>query len=263
MSETVTSADSTTIAFDQCGAGPPVILVHGAMTDKTHPTLRALATTMSPWFTMINYDRRGRGESGDTRPYAVEREIEDLDALIAAVGGSAMVFGGSSGAALALEAAARNPAISRLALWEPPYHVDDGAPDLPPDFGTRLEDLVRQGRRGDAIELFMVEAAEVPASAVAAMRAQPSWPAVEAVAHTLAYEAAVLGPGNALPAERLAAIAQPALVLTGQNSPAWMTSAGKAVAAAAPVARHRVLEAQTHNVDPEALAPELLEFFPA
>lgn len=263
MGEMVTSADSTTIAFDRCGAGPPVILVHGAMSDKAHPAMRAVAAALSPWFTMVNYDRRGRGESGDTQPYAVEREIEDLAALIEAAGGSAMVFGGSSGAALALEAAARNPAISRLALWEPPYHVDGTAPDLPHDFGTRLEGLVRQGRRGDAVELFMVEAAEVPAAAVAAMRAQPAWPAAEAAAHTLVYEAAVLGPGNVLPAGRFAAIGQPTLVLTGQNSPAWMISAGKAVTAAIPDARHRVLENQTHNVAPEALAPELLEFFAA
>jgi pimeloyl-ACP methyl ester carboxylesterase len=255
------SADGTAIAYDRYGDGPALVLVHGAFTGKTHPTLCDVARALAPWFTVFNYDRRGRGESGDTQPYAVEREIEDLTALVDAAGGSTMVFGGSSGAGLALTAAARTPAISRLAVWEPPYHVDDSAPDVPHDFGAQLDDLVKRGRRGDAVELFMVAAAEVPPAAAAAMRAEPSWPAVEAIAHTLAYEAAVMGPGNALPRERLAAIVQPTLVLTGGNSPPWLVNAGLAVAEAVPGARHRVLEEQTHNVAAKALVPELLEFF--
>lgn len=151
--------------------------------------------------------------------------------------------------------------MTRLALWEPPYHVDDSAPPLPDDFAARLEALVRAGRRGEAVERFMVEAAEAPPEAVAAMRAQPSWAQVEALAHTLAYEAAVLGPGNALPAGRLAAVRQPTLVLNGEDSPGWMSNAGLAVAAAVPGAVRRVLEGQAHNVAPQALVPELLEFF--
>ncbi|MFG1965047.1 alpha/beta fold hydrolase [Nonomuraea sp. NPDC049028] len=256
----VTSADGTPIAFGRSGTGPAVILVHGAFTDRTHPTLRGVAEALGSWFTVFDYDRRGRGESGDTHPYAVEREIEDLAALIEAAGGSAMVFGGSSGAALALAAAPRL-AIAKLAVWEPPYHVDDSAPSLPYDFAARLEDLVKRGRRAEAIELFMVAAAEVPVEAVAAMRVQPSWPQLEEIAHTLAYEAAVLGPGNALPAEALASIAQPVLVLTGGDSPRWMAEAGRAVAETVPRTVHRILEGQTHNVAPESLAPELLEFF--
>jgi pimeloyl-ACP methyl ester carboxylesterase len=267
MSETVTgtvaSADATTIVFDRSGSGPAIILVHGAFTDRTHSTLSQVAAALAPWFTVFNYDRRGRGGSGDTQPYAVQREIEDLAALIQVAGGSAMVFGGSSGAGLALQAAARNPAISKLAVWEPPYHVDPDAPELPYDFAAQLDNLVKQGRRAKAVELFMVKAAEVPAEAVAAMRAQPSWSGAEAVAHTLAYEAAVMGPGNELPAEVLTGIAQPTLVLTGENSPAWMTNAGKAVSEAVPAGSHRVLEAQAHNVAPQAIVPELLEFFTA
>ena len=257
----VTSADGTAIVFDRSGAGPVIILVHGAFTTRAHPTLSDVATALAPWFTVINYDRRGRGDSGDTQPYAVEREIEDLTALLEMAGGPAMVFGGSSGAGLALHAAPRNPAISKLAVWEPPYHVDDSAPRLPHDFAARLDALVSNGRRAAAVELFMTEAAEATAEAVAAMRLQPSWSQAEAVAHTLAYEAAVMGPGNALPAGRLAAITQPTLVLTGGNSPAWMTNAGQAVAETIPAAAHRVLDGQTHNVSPQALAPELLEFF--
>jgi pimeloyl-ACP methyl ester carboxylesterase len=259
----VTSADGTSIGFDRSGAGPVIILVHGALTGRAHPVLSDLAAALAPWFTVVNYDRRGRGDSGDTPPYAVEREVEDLAALVELAGGSAMVFGGSSGAGLALQAAARNPAITKLAVWEPPYHVDDSAPRLSHDFAARLDALVRNGRRADAVELFMVEAAETPVEAVAAMRLAPSWSQAEAAAHTLAYEAAVMGPGNALPAGLLAAITQPVLVLNGGNSPAWMADAGKAVARAIPGAAHRVLDGQAHNVSPQALAPELLEFFTA
>lgn len=259
----VTSADGTSIVFDRSGAGPAVVLVHGAFTGRAHPILSDVAAALARWFTVFNYDRRGRGDSGDTQPYAVEREVEDLAALIEIAGGSAMVFGGSSGAGLVLQAAAQNPAISKLAVWEPPYHVDDSAPRLPHDFAAQLGALIRKGRRADAVELFMLEAAEAPAEAVAAMRRQPSWSDSEAVAHTLPYEAAVMGPGNALPAERLAAITQPTLVLTGGDSPAWLTNAGKAVAGTIPGAVHRVLDGQTHNVSPAALAPELVEFFTA
>jgi alpha-beta hydrolase superfamily lysophospholipase len=257
----VTSADGTSIVFDRSGAGPMIILVHGAFTGRAHPLLSDVAATLAPWFTVLNYDRRGRGDSGDTQPYAVERELEDVTALLGIADGPAMVFGGSSGAGLALQAAPRNQAISKLAVWEPPYHVDDSAPRLPHDFAARLEALVREGRRAAAVELFMMEAAEATEEAVAAMRVQPSWPQAEAIAHTLAYEAAVMGPGNALPTDRLAAITQPTLVLTGGNSPAWITNAGKAVAGTIPAAAHRVLEGQTHNVSPKALAPELLQFF--
>jgi pimeloyl-ACP methyl ester carboxylesterase len=257
----VTSADGTSIVFDRSGVGPVIILVHGAFTGRAHPILSNVAAALAPWFTVVNYDRRGRGDSGDTQPYAVERELEDLTALLEIAGGSAMVFGGSSGAGLALQAAPQNRAISKLAVWEPPYHVDYSAPRLSHDFAARLDALVRTGRRAAAVELFMMEAAEASVEAVAAMRLQPTWPQAEAVAHTLAYEAAVMGPGNALPAGRLAGITQPTLVLTGGNSPAWIINAGKAVARTIPAAAHRVLESQMHNVSPEALAPELLEFF--
>jgi pimeloyl-ACP methyl ester carboxylesterase len=261
VTDGVTSADGTRIIFSRYGSGPAVILVHGTFTDRTHPTLSEAATALAPWFTVLNYDRRGRGDSGDTRPYAVQREIEDIAALIGAGGGSAMVFGGSSGAALALEAAARDPRVSRVVAWEPPYHVDDGAPFLPDDFAAQLSALVRAGRRGDAVEKYMMEAAGMPATAVAEMRRAPSWRDAETAAHTLAYEAAVMGPGNALPADRLGRITQPVLVLNGDRSPAWMISAGRAVAAAIPGAVYRVLAGQAHNVSPAALVPELLEFF--
>ncbi|HEY7068632.1 MAG TPA: alpha/beta hydrolase [Acidimicrobiales bacterium] len=260
---TVRSADGTRIAVDRSGHGPAVVLVHGAFTDRSFPTLVDVAAHLSPWFTVHNYDRRGRGGSGDTLPYAVEREVEDLAAVIDAAGGSAHVFGGSSGAGLAIEAAARLPAssVATLALWEPPYHVDATAPALPDDFGDQLDRLVASGRPGDAVARFLVEAAEVPSAGVAALRAGPGWPAAVALAPTLAYEAAVMGPGNRLPTSRLAAITEPTLVLTGGRSPSWMASAGAAVAAAIPDAVHRVLPDQAHDVSGPALGAELLEFF--
>jgi pimeloyl-ACP methyl ester carboxylesterase len=261
---TATSADGTTIVFDRNGCGPVVVFVHGAFTGRSHPTLAEVARSLSPWFTVVNYDRRGRGDSGDTRPYAPQREIEDLAAVIEAAAGSrgsAMVFGGSSGAALALEAAARLPSISALALWEPPYHVDQSAPTLPRDFASRLTALVEAGARGDAVELFMVQAAEVPRETVTTMRAHPSWSEMEALAHTLAYEAEVMGPGNALPAHTAASIRQPVVILNGQNSPAWMRNAGSALVRAIPAASHRLLEGQAHDVSARALIPELVEVF--
>jgi len=257
----VTSADGTVIVFDQSGAGPAVILVQGALMDRGDPVMSGVAAGLSRWFTVFSYDRRGHGDSGDTQPYAVEREAEDLAAVIAAAGGSATVFGGSSGAALALRVAAGNSAISRLALWEPPYHVDSSAPKLPLDFAAQLDRLVKAGRRADALELFLVKAVQAAPEAVAGMRAQPFWPAMEAAAQTLAYEAYVMGPDNALPAVLLARVTQPTLVLNGGDSPAWMARAGQAVADAIPGAVHRVLEAQAHNVAPQAIVPELLEFF--
>jgi pimeloyl-ACP methyl ester carboxylesterase len=261
VSLSVRSVDGTELAVDRHGRGPAVIVVNGAFTDRAHPTLARVVAYLAPWFTVFNYDRRGRGDSGDTLPYALEREIEDLAAIIVAAGGSAMVFGGSSGAGLAVAAAARLPAIGALALWEPPYHVDPTAPRLPDDFGTQLDELVQRGRSDVALERFLVEAVEVPADGVAALRATPGWAEMEALAHTLSREAAVMGPDNALPADRLAALRQPTLVLTGDRSPIWMRRAGAAVAAAIPGASHRVLAGQAHDVVADALAPELLEFF--
>ena len=260
---TVTSADGTVIVFDQSGAGPAVILVQGALMDRADPVMCGVAAALSPWFTVLSYDRRGHGDSGDTPPYAVDREAEDLAAVIAAAGGSAAVFGGSSGAALVLRAAVGNPAITRLALWEPPYHVDGSAPRLPPDFAAQLDRLVAAGRRADALELFMVKAVQATPEAVAGMRIQPFWPAMEAAAQTLAYEALVMGPDNVLPTDLLGCVTQPTLVLSGGASPSWMGAAGKAVAGAIPGAVHRILAGQAHNVAAQAIVPEILEFFVA
>src|SRR6266568_645857 len=177
----VHSKDSTAIAFDQLGQGSAIILVGGAFTDRSQPTLVQLAALLAPHFTVFNYDRRGRGESGDTAPYAVEREVEDLGALITEAGGSAFVVGGSSGAVLALEAARKLP-ITKLALYEPPFIVDDSRPPLPADYVAQLIELISSGRRGDAVEFFMTKAVGVPAEFVAQMQNAPMWPALEAAA---------------------------------------------------------------------------------
>src|ERR671937_2228400 len=171
----VRSKDGTTIAFDQPGDGPSIILVGGAMSTRSASV--PLAALLAPHFTVFAYDRRGRGASGDTAPYAVEREVDDLDALISAAGGSAFVFGHSSGAVLALEAAARGLAITKLALYEPPFIVDDSRPPLPKDYVAHLTELVSSGRRGEAVAYFMTTRVGLPVDAVAQMCHDPMWPA--------------------------------------------------------------------------------------
>src|SRR6266704_5313300 len=183
----VISKDGTPIAFDQSGQGPAIILVASATATRLDEA--SLAAALAPHFTVFAYDRRGRGESGDTAPYAVEREVEDIDALITEAGGSAFVFGHSSGAVLALEAARLLPTkITKLALYEPPFIVDDSHPPSPPDYASRLMELVSSGRRGEAVEYFMTEVG-TPAEMVAQMRQSPMWLGLEEVAHTLAYDA--------------------------------------------------------------------------
>ncbi|GII02090.1 alpha/beta fold hydrolase [Planobispora takensis] len=257
----VKSADGTTIAYDRSGSGPAVVLVQGGFSDRTHPIWAGLAAALSDEFTVYNYDRRGRGGSSDNESYEVEREIEDLAAVIEAAGGSAAVFGGSSGGALALRAAAAGLPITKLAVYEPPFIVDESRAPIPEDFREQLATLVAEGKRGEVVERFMVEAAEVPAEMVGPMKESPYWEGMTAVAHTLVYEAAVCGPGNKLPAGELGKITAPTLALSGGNSGAWMQSAGKAVAETVPNGEFKVLEGHGHDIAPEALAPPLAEYF--
>lgn len=256
--EKVISKDGTVITFDQMGDGPPVVLVCGGSVDRMSNA--QLAAILANHFTVFNYDRRGRGESGDTAPYAVEREVEDIDAVISAAGGSACLFGSSSGAALALEAAASGLAITRLALWEPPYIVDDSRPRPPADTAKTYTELVAAGRRGDAVEFFMAKVVGLPPEFVANARTQPWWPAQEALAHTLAYDATVMG-DYSLPTERAASVTTPTLVLAGGSDFPWMRDTARALANAIPGAQTRFLEGQGHNVAAEVLAPALVEFF--
>jgi pimeloyl-ACP methyl ester carboxylesterase len=262
---TVKSEDGTTIAFDRSGQGPAVILVGGALQHRAiDPSTVQLASLLAPSFTVYHYDRRGRGDSRDTAPYAAGREIDDLDALISEAGGSAFVFGMSSGAVLALDAAARGLAITRLALYEPPMVVDDSRPPVAKDYVARLAELASSGRPGDAIEVFMKEGVGLPAEAVSPMWGAPFWPAFEAVAHTLAYDGVIVAAtmsGKPLPTDRWASVTIPTLVLDGDASPPWARNAVAALVDVLSDAQRRTLEGQTHQVDPEVLAPALEEFF--
>ena len=253
----VRSKDGTAIAFERSGEGPPVILVVGAFNDRA--TGAPLAAALQERFTVFNYDRRGRGDSGDTLPYAVEREVEDLEALIEEAGGSASVFGYSSGAVLALRAAAHGLAIPRLALYDPPVSADGGAGRLREDLAARLGGLVEEGRRGEAVELFQTEVVGLPAEVVAQIRRAPFWPALEAMAHTLVYEIEILGDGS-LPTELTASVETPTLVIVGGQSSPFLRETAPALADAMPDARARVLEGQSHDLVPRVLAPVLEEF---
>jgi pimeloyl-ACP methyl ester carboxylesterase len=259
--EKILSKDGAAIAFDRSGEGSPIILVGGAFQHRAiDPGTAQLAALLAPHFTVFHYDRRGRGDSGDTAPYAVEREVEDLEALIDRAGGSAFVFGMSSGAVLALEAAARGLAITKLVLYEPPFNSgDDNARRASESYTKQLTALLAEGRRGDAVALAMTTFG-APAEAVAGMRQTSIWPIFESVAPTLAYDNALMGDGS-VPPERMASVTVPTLVIDGGASPAFMHNAAQALADALPNAQRRTLEGQTHDVAPEVLAPVLEEFF--
>jgi pimeloyl-ACP methyl ester carboxylesterase len=255
----VTSKDGTKIAFERLGKGPPVILVCGGSVDRWSNA--SLAEALADNYTVFNYDRRGRGPSGDTPPYAVQREVEDIDALIGAAGGSAVVYGSSSGAALALEAGAAGLAIDKLALWEPPYIIDP-AQRPPADTAKTFTDLVTADRRGDAVEFFMAKVVGMPAEFVAQARSQPWWAATEALAHTLAYDATIMGDYSP-PIAKAERVKAPALVLTGGASFPFMRETAEALVKALPNGETRVIEGQSHDIAAEAIAPVLKEFFAA
>jgi pimeloyl-ACP methyl ester carboxylesterase len=256
--KTALSADGTKIAFDQIGEGPPLILVVGAF--NTRSTGEPLARALEPQFNVLNYDRRGRGERGDVQPYAVEREVEDLDALIREAGGAARVFGYSSGGILALEAAARGLNVTKLALYDAPFMVGDERPRPSKDVAAELAHLVTAGRRGEAVELFQTSLVGIPAEVVAQLRHAPFRPALEAIAHTLIYDATLVG-DMTLPTAKLRSIKAPTLVVYGAESPAFMGTAANALARALPDGRVHGLVGQNHDIVPAALAPVLTEFF--
>ena len=253
----VVSRDGTKVAYDRSGSGPAVILIGGAFQQRADPMFEPLAVQLSTRFTVINYDRRGRGDSGDTPPYAVDREVDDLAALIETGGGNASLFGMSSGGVLGLEAAASGLSVAKLALYEPPCIVDASRPPVPDDYLGRLESAISTGRNGDAVELFMIEVVGLPADAVAGMRRAPFWPAMEAVAPTLAYDGTIMAEvssGGPLP-KRWAAIGQPTMVIDGADSPPYQHEAVRTLANLLPRGRRRTLGGQTHQVDPAVLAP--------
>lgn len=237
------SKDGTRLAVDQLGAGPALILVNGAL--ATRSAAKSVAAMLAAHFTVFAYDRRGRGESGDTAPYTVQREVEDLDAVISEAGGQAFVFGHSSGAVLALETARQLPRrIPKLAVYEPPFIIDDSRPPAPADLEAHLTGLISAGRPGEAVEYFMTRAVGMPVDAVAAMRGAPMWAGLEQVARTLPYDAAIMGDlmgGNAAAMHKWAAITAPTLVMDGGDSPAYMHHGAEELARILPHAQHRRL----------------------
>ncbi|MCU4747372.1 MULTISPECIES: alpha/beta fold hydrolase [unclassified Streptomyces] len=261
----VVSADGTTIAFQRSGSGPAVILVASALADRSDGA--KLAGLLARHFTVINYDRRGRGASGDGARYAVEREIEDIAALLEHCGGSASVFGSSSGAVLALRAAAAGLDIPRLALYEPPFAVDGDAFGPPADFAGRIDALLAEDRRGDAVKLFMTKAQGMPGLLVASMRLMPGvWSGLKALAPTLPYDIAVMGDtqrGEPLKADEWSSVASRTLVLTGGKSPEGFHQAARALTEVLPHAEHRTLDGLHHGavvMAPKKLAPSLVPF---
>ncbi len=260
--ETVISKDGTKIAFEKRGDGPALIIVLGALADHTMAAVPQLAEMLAQDFTVYDYDRRGKGQSGDTLPYAVEREIEDLEALIDTAGGGAYVYGHSSGAALALLAAARpGSRIRKLALYETPYNDDPHARARWKGYIAQLTRLLAEGRKGDATALFL-QYMGTPAEQVEGMRHAPFWPAMEAASHTLAYDhTAILGNEAAVPMDIAARVKIPTLVMAGGTSFPFMRKTAETLRSIMPHARMRILEGQTHEVSPAALAPVLREFF--
>jgi pimeloyl-ACP methyl ester carboxylesterase len=262
--KTVISKDGTNIAFDQAGKGPTLILVGGMFEQRAmdSETARLAALPLlSEHFTVISYDRRGRGDSTDTLPFAFEREIEDIEALIDRVGGSAYLFGISSGAALAFEAALKlGSKVKKLAMYEAPYNDEADARKAWAKFRKDLKETLSEGRKGDAVGLFMVLLG-MPAEHLVGMREDPSWPMFESVADSMAYDAAALGDEAAVPTGRAANLSVPTMVMDGSESYPFMHVTAVALANAMPNGLQRTLQGQTHEVKADVLAPVLIEFF--
>jgi pimeloyl-ACP methyl ester carboxylesterase len=260
---TVTSQDGTLIAYSQIGRGPALILVDGALCYRQFGPSQDLAAKLASHFTIFTYDRRGRGESGDTQPYALEREIEDLAALVEVAGGTAYVAGQSSGAALALEAANRLPGITKLALYEAPFIVDTTRKEIPATFLTEIKEAVAQNQRSKAVKMFMGQVG-TPAFMLVIMPLFPMWSKLTAVAHTLPYDINAIiayASGKPLPTTLGSSIKAPILVMDGGKSPTWMRHSMQALAQTLPDANYRTLAGQNHMVKAEALVPILVEFF--
>jgi pimeloyl-ACP methyl ester carboxylesterase len=253
-----TSADGTVLAYDKVGEGPSLVLIEGALNDLA--TTLPLAAQLKAHFTVYSYDRRGRGASGDTLPYAVERELEDLNAIIDAAGGSALVFGNCSGGVLALQAVAAGLNITGLALFEPPYIVA-GTRTRPDHYTSHLASLIAAGRKDDALEFFMREDVVLAEEHIAMVRNSPMWSALHELVPSLNYDAAVLGDSAMPPAEWFSSITVPTVVVDGENSNSWAKEAVRVLAEFLPDGHRRTLAGLDHVLSPEALAPVIIEFF--
>ncbi|TDO60008.1 pimeloyl-ACP methyl ester carboxylesterase [Kribbella sp. VKM Ac-2571] len=261
---TVTSADGTAIAFEAYGEGRPLILIDGATAHRAvNPVNGEVGKLLTDSFRTYAYDRRGRGESSDTAPYAIQREIEDIAALIEDAGQAAILFGWSSGSLLALDAAAAGLPVAGLVLFEPPVVVDDVRPPLPSDYVEQLDAFVAEGRRDKAAELFMTAAAMMPAEAIPGMKQSPYWAPVEEIAHTISYDGRIMGTtmsGNPLPADRWADVKVPVLVLYGDQTWPALSAGAQAVAEHLPTATLKAIPGENHGTEAATLAPVLREF---
>lgn len=264
---TITSRDGTKIAYDKVGQGQALILVGGAFSYRKFPGLVQLAHLLSDRFTVYNYDRRGRGDSGDAQPYAIEREVEDLQALMDAAGGSAYVWGLSSGAVLALQAAAAGVNMKKLALHEPPFVVDAADRKPPDNFTMHVAALITANRRAEAVKYFMTKGMGAPAFVPRLLRVMPGvWTKLIAVANTLPYEAALLDGfmgGRPLPVDKWSTVTMPTLVLEGTESPASLRRGAQALAGVLPHAQLLSKKGLGHTkrLDARAISSELAAFF--
>jgi len=256
--EFVKSPDGTRIAWTSGGNGPALVVVNGALAD--HTTTEALRHWLEPHFTVVGYDRRARGESGDTRPYTVEREVEDLAAVIEAAGSPALVYGHSSGAVLALEAAMRGLPIAKLAVSEPPYILPGTRPMPGPEINGQLLLLSQHGDEAAMIDLFMRELVGLPGGAVRQMEQSAQWPAMLKLAPSLRYDALLMGRFE-LPQTRIASIGVKTLVLAGGASFDWIISTARTVADLIPRAEYHVMPGQQHNPAPHVVCSHLTGFF--
>ena len=258
----VTSRDGTVIAYEVSGSGKPLILVDGAMCYRDSGPMRPLAEQLKDRFTVVSYDRRGRGESGNTLPWSLDREVEDIAALLAAVGGSAYIYGCSSGGALALEASSRLAGIERLVVYEAPFIVDGSREPMTDEKLRQLDAAVAAGRHGDAVKLFM-RFVGVPGVVLFIMPFMGVWKKLTGIAHTLPYDLTIVAPyerGRPLPKDRWSGVKVPTLVVDGSKSPQWMRNAMQSLASVLPDARYRTLDGQTHMVVAAKQAPVIKEF---
>ena len=263
--EKVISRDGTPIAYDRSGTGPALILVAGALTDRAD--MASLASLLSASFTVFNYDRRGRGDSGDTQPYAVERELEDLDAVISAAGEPVFLYGHSSGAVLALRAAGLYPGrVKAVVAYEPPFIVDSSRLPVQKRYIETLRSLDARGQPGEMVKLFL-DFLGMPESVISRAESSPDWPGMESKAHTLIYDMLITKDGQTgrplspKLVRQLAANRCPTLILAGEASQEWARNAARAVVQVTLPGEFRLLEGQTHNVADQALFPVLVDFF--
>jgi pimeloyl-ACP methyl ester carboxylesterase len=257
----VISKDGTTIEFERTGGGPVLILVDGALCSRAFGPMPKLAPLLAKHFTVFVYDRRGRGGSGDVKPYSTKREVEDIEALIKEAGGSAYLLGLSSGGALALEAAAAGLNVGGVAIYEPPFMVDDDGYHARANHEAQLHQLIVQDQRSSAVKYFMRKMIGIPGIFVLVTQLMPGvWSKLKAVAHTLPYDAAIMGDWS-IPKQRFGSITTRVLAMDGEKTDRRLRRAVEEVVKVLPRVQRRTLKGQTHNVNPDVLTPAVVEFF--